>query len=49
MKNSILAFLVALGLGAAFIGYASVSFAGGSSAPQDGSYIDNGQLQQNSP
>jgi hypothetical protein len=39
MKNAIFAFMVALGLVAAFIGYASVSFAGGSNA--DGSYMDD--------
>jgi hypothetical protein len=39
MKNAIFALLVALGLAAAFIGYASVSFAGGSNA--DGSYMDD--------
>jgi hypothetical protein len=39
MKNAILALLVALALGAAFVGYASVSLAGGSNV--DGSYVDH--------
>jgi hypothetical protein len=39
MKNAIFALLVALGLAAAFIGYASVSFAGGSNV--NGSYMDD--------
>jgi hypothetical protein len=39
MKNAIFALLVAFALAATFIGYASISFAGGSNV--DGSYIDN--------
>ena len=38
MKNVILAVLVALGLAAAFIGYASNSYAGSNA---DGSYMDS--------
>jgi hypothetical protein len=39
MKNAIVALLVALALGTAFIGYASVSLAGGSNV--DGNYVDH--------
>jgi hypothetical protein len=39
MKNAILALVVALGLAATFFGYASVSFAGGSTV--NGSYMDD--------
>jgi len=39
MRNAIFALLVALGLAAAFVGYASVSFAGGSNV--NGNYMDD--------